>query len=273
MDLGTILGLIVALGGIALSVHVEGGSLKSLVNGSAALIVFGGSFGAAMISLPLSATLRVPIVLKQVFFSRRHSPGSLVQLLTRLARVARRDGVLALEAELATIDDPFVRRGIGLVVDGTDSEVAQDILHTEMEARAERHQLAGRFFGTVGGLAPTLGVTGTVMHLVHVLEHLDDPSGIGPAIATAFLATLYGVASANIIFVPIAGKLQVRSEEEQFMHQMVALGVQSLQAGDSPLVVTERLKAFLPPALRAEVDDQLSTAQRQDEGEPVSAQT
>ena len=273
MDLGTILGLVVALGGLVMSVLVEGGSLRALVNGSAALIVFGGSLGATMISLPLSATLRVPVVLKQAFFTRRHSPAAVVQLLTRLARVARRDGVLALEAELATIDDEFVRRGIGLVVDGTDSEVAQDILHTEMEARSERHRLAGKFFGTIGGLAPTLGVTGTVMHLVHVLGHLEDPSGIGPAIAAAFLATLYGVASANVIFLPLASKLQVRSEEEQFMHQMVALGVQSLQAGDSPLVVTERLKAFLPPALRAEVDDQLTTAQRRDEGEPVGAET
>lgn len=273
MDIATILGFIVAFGALALSVQLEGGSLRSLVNVSAALIVFGGSLGAAMVSLPLACTLKIPIVLKHALFTRTMSPVASIELLARLARVARRDGVLALEGEVATIDDPFMRRGIQLVIDGTDPEVAEGIMETEIDVLAERHELAGKFFSTMGGLAPTLGVTGTVMGLVHMLGQLSEPGAMGPAIAAAFIATLYGVASANIVFIPIAAKLKVRSEEEQFVRNIIALGIHGLQAGDSPIVLTERLKAFLPPKARAAADQGAKGAESEGAGEPVGVET
>lgn len=243
-----------AFGSLAVSVLMEGGSLRSLVNSSAALIVFGGSLGATLVAMPLSAVLRLPSVLKHALFSPQMEAGAVIELLGNLARVARREGVLALEGELLSISDPFIRRGVQLVVDGTDTEVTRGILETEIAAQGERHELGRAFFTTLGGLTPTLGVTGTVMGLVHMLGKLNDPGKMGPAIAAAFLATLYGVASANLIFLPIASKLRLRSQQERMMREMIALGIEGLQTGDSPLVLVERLKAFLAPKARAAAD-------------------
>ncbi len=261
MDLGTILGLVCGFGALMVGVVLEGGSLMSLLNLSAAIIVFGGSVGAAMVSLPLVVTLRTPIVLKNALFSGHRDPVASIELLTSMARIARKEGVLALEGELMSIQDPFIRRGLQLVVDGTDPEVAQGIIETETQALVERHEMAAKFFSTMGGLLPTLGVTGTVMGLVNMLGKLNDPGSMGPAIATAFIATLYGVAGANLLFIPLAAKLKVRSEEEQFVRHMIALGVHGLQAGDSPIVLHERLKAFLSPAARAAMAERAESAQ------------
>lgn len=255
VDLATVFGLVLSFGALAVSVNLEGGSLRAMVNLPAALIVFGGSLGAALVSLPLGVSLKSIVVFRHVLFSKPQDPVATIRLLGDLARVARREGVLALEGELLRIQDPFLRRGIQLVVDGTDPEVTESILETELEAQNERHQMGARFFMTMGGLAPTLGVTGTVMGLVNMLGKLDDPSTMGPAIATAFLATLYGVGSANLIFLPAATKLKVRSSQEQFVRRMTLLGIQGLQAGDSPIVLAERLKAFLSPRDRSAADE------------------
>lgn len=274
MDLGTILGLVVAIGSLLAGNTLEGGSVGSLISPSAALIVFGGTVGAAMISLSLRQTLRVPIVMRHALFTRRSDPAQAIKLLTDLARVARREGVLALEGEIANIDDKLIRRGIQLVVDGTDPEVTQDVLETEIESASERHTAAGKFFTVAGGLAPTLGVIGTVMGLVHMLSNLSDPGSMGPAIATAFLATLYGVSSANLFFLPIGNKLKLRSEEEQFVSSMIVTGIRGLQAGDSPLILGERLKAFVAPSERATNAEAEGATARQggDAGEPVGAE-
>jgi chemotaxis protein MotA len=260
-----------AFASLAVSVLMEGGSLRSLVNMSAALIVFGGSLGATLVAMPLGSVLRLPSVLKHALFAPQLNPGAVIELMGSLARVARREGVLALEGEMLNIQDAFIRRGVQLVVDGTDTEVTQGILETEIAAQSERHELGRTFFTTIGGLTPTLGVTGTVMGLVHMLGQLNDPGSMGPAIAAAFLATLYGVASANLIFLPIAGKLKLRSQQEKQMREMIALGIEGLQTGDSPLVLMERLKAYLAPGNRA-VADQAAGGQGAGAGETVGAQ-
>ncbi len=258
MDLATVIGLVTAFGSLALSVVIEGGELGRMFGVPAAIIVFGGSLGAALVALPLGSVLKVAGVAKHAMFVRPTNAVKVIQLLSDLARVARREGVLALEERLATIEDKSLRRGIQLVVDGTDPEVTEQILETEIASLAERHDLAARFFNTMGGLTPTLGVTGTVMGLVHMLSKLDDPSKMGPAIASAFLATLYGVASANLIFIPIANKLKIRSQEEQFVRQMVITGIRGLQAGDSPIILVERLNAFLSPSEREQAEAALA---------------
>lgn len=250
MDIATILGLVCAFGCLGVSVIMEGGELGAFINIPAALIVFGGSLGAVLVATPLEDILKLPGVTKHALFTRKSDPMYCVGVLTGLARIARKEGVLALEDQLLDIKEPFIRRGIQLMVDGTDPDVTKHILETDIYATAERHAKAGKFFANMGGLCPTLGVTGTVMGLVHMMARLDDPSSMGPAIAGAFIATLYGVASANLIFLPIGNKLAVRSKEELFVAEIIAVGVEALQAGDSPIVLAERLKAFLPADVR-----------------------
>ena len=173
-----------------------------------------------------------------------------IEAVVRFATTARKEGLLSLENELATLDDPFLRKGIELVVDGTDSELIREIMQTEIECQAERHREGARLFMTMGGLAPTLGVTGTVMGLIHMMAKINDPSTMGPAIASAFLATLYGVASANLLFLPIANKLTARSRQEHGVREMILEGLLALQAGETPIAIQQRLQSFLEPGQR-----------------------
>lgn len=251
MDLGTLIGLLAAFGSLGLSVVLEGGNLRSLVSMPAAVIVFGGTLGATLVSVPLSEVLKLPQLVRLTFFPRPVNHASTAQDMVRLAGVARRKGLLQLESEMAGIRDPFLIKGLALVVDGTDAEMIRETLQTEIEAMEARHRASAKLFLTMGGLAPTLGVTGTVMGLVNMLARVSDPASMGPAIATAFLATLYGVASANLIFIPLGNKLQARSEEETHLYYMLLDGLLSIQSGASPMVIEERLKSFLTPRQRS----------------------
>lgn len=255
LDIATVTGLVLAFVALCIANSLEGGTLANLSSLPAALIVFGGSFGAAMIMQPLRNTLMLPAVLKKAMVNRPPDPIKIINTMSQLARIARRDGLLALERELDSIDHEFLRRGVQLVVDGTDPEATEDVLQTQIYALEQRHQKAAEFFQNMGGLTPTLGVTGTVMGLIHVLSHLDTPANLGPAVATAFLATLYGVASANIVFIPIARKLQTRSEQEVYARQIIAAGVSSLQSGETPTVLRQHLKAYLSAEKRAQMSE------------------
>ncbi len=250
MDIGTLLGLVGAFGALAISVLMEGGSLRSLISPPALVIVFGGTFGATLVSVPFKDLLRLPGMLKLAFFPRAVDHAASAKEIVRLAGIARRNGLLQLEAEMAHLKDPFLIKGLTLVIDGTDSAILRETMETEIAAMEARHKAGARIFTIMGGLAPTLGVTGTVMGLVHMLAQVEDPSSMGPAIATAFLATLYGVASANLIFLPIGAKLTARSAEEVHLRELLLEGLMSLQAGHSPLMVEERLKSFLRPQER-----------------------
>lgn len=253
MDLATLIGVLIAFGAILGSVIVEGGSLRSLINLPAAMIVFGGTFGATMISQPLKLMIKLPVIMKNAVFGSLMEPREAIATIIELATIARRDGVLALDERLQNIPDPFLRKGVQLVVDGTDPELVREIMETELSNQSERHKLGAKVFMTMGGLAPTLGVTGTVMGLVHMMEQLDDPSKMGPAIASAFIATLYGVASANVLFIPIGNKLSNRSQQEILVREMMLEGILGLQAGQSPALIEEKLKAFLEPKQRTRV--------------------
>ena len=253
MDIATLLGLVIAFGSLGFAVILEGGHLRSLVNISAAFIVFGGTFGATMISQPLQLMIKLPIIFKHAILGKLMEPQEAIAKIVELATIARREGVLALEQHLEGIPDPFMRKGLQLVIDGTDPEVVRDILETELAVQAERHKMGAKVFLTMGGLAPTLGVTGTVMGLVHMMEQLDDPSKMGPAIASAFIATLYGVASANIVFIPIGNKLGTRSQQEIMVREIILEGILALQAGMAPMLIAEKLRAFLDPKTREKV--------------------
>jgi len=204
-----------------------------------------------MLSVPLPALLTALRASRKVLRARLADPMTSVAALVELSRVARADGVLSLESRLPDIEDDFLRKGVGLVVDGNDPEVVSGILDTEIAAMEARHQAVADVFKTMGGYTPTLGVLGTVMGLIHMLSKLSEPGKMGGAIAAAFIATMYGVGSANLLFLPIAAKLTVRSRQERAVREMMLEGILGLQSGDNPLTLQERLVAFISPGARA----------------------
>ncbi|MGD9498095.1 MAG: motility protein A [Armatimonadota bacterium] len=256
MNVTTVLGLALALAFILGSVVVEGGHLGALVNLPAAMIVFGGTFGAAVVTARMEDVLNLPRVLHRAFFARLPDPVRVSRQMVEMARLARREGFLELEKEVKRLErsSPFMAKALQMVADGTSPEVVTDVLRTEVAQLARRHRRGADLLMAMGGLAPTLGVTGTVMGLVHMMGKIEEPSAMGPAIASAFLATLYGVASANVIFIPLATKLGAMSRDEQHICEIILEGVRAIQRGDSPILVAEALKSFVPPNLRADLD-------------------
>jgi len=249
MDLATILGIVLGFAALILAFVMEGGHLTSLIGITAFMIVFGGTFGATLTSYGLADMVGLPKLLMKAIKTPPDRRAVLIEEIVKLAEIARRDGLLALENH--PIEDPFLKKGIMLVVDGTDAELTEQILWADVEAMEQRHARGYSIFQTMGGFAPTMGIIGTVMGLVHVLSSLDDPSSLGPAIAVAFLATLYGVASANVLWLPIHNKLKLRSKEEVAERQLIIEGILGIQAGENPRMLREKLIVHLPPRARA----------------------
>ncbi|MBP2653111.1 MAG: chemotaxis protein MotA [Firmicutes bacterium] len=247
MDLTTTLGLIIGIGGLLVGVVVEGGHLASMISLPAFIIIFGGTVGATAIGFSVKDLKNVPTLLRIAFFEEDYDVMQLIALVVKFAEKARKEGLLALEDDLATIDNKFLRKGMQLVIDGTDAELVRSIMETELAFIQERHHKGASIFDAAGGYAPTMGIIGTVMGLVHVLGSLKDADALGPAIATAFLATLYGIGSANVFFLPIAAKLKNRSANQIVVYEVALEGILSVQAGDNPRIVEEKLEAFLPP--------------------------
>jgi chemotaxis protein MotA len=233
---------------------MEGGSLKDLMNPSAFVLVVGGTIGATTVAFSLKQMLSLPGVVRNAFFCKDTDLARLIRMIVGFARIARREGILALEQEVKTVDNKFLQMGVRLVVDGTPSEMVREILETEIVSLQERHKVGESIFGTMGGFAPTLGIIGTVIGLIHMLARLNEPAAMGPAIAAAFIATLYGVAMANLIFLPIGSKLKTRTTEEIIAYDMIVEGILSLQAGDSPRMVDAKMRSFLPPNIRLAMD-------------------
>jgi chemotaxis protein MotA len=263
VDRGTIIGLVAALVAIFGAAVVESGSISillALLNAPSAMIVFGGTLGAVIVSFPLSRVLQLTKVLGVAFRDVPSSERDLVEMFVRLAERARREGLLALEGEASEIADHHLKKGLLLVVDGTDPELVREIMESDVTAMADRHEGRYAMFEAAGGFAPTMGIIGTVMGLVNVLSHLDKPDELGKSIATAFIATLYGVLSANVFWLPVAQRLKQRNREEVAQRQLAVEGVLSVQAGDNPRVVREKLESFLPRAAPAEPSAESDTA-------------
>lgn len=250
MELTTIVGIVIALGSLIIAFMMEGGHPSSLIQPTAALIVFGGTLGAVVVSYSMNELKSVPKLLKVIVLQKLPDEVILIDQISALADKVRREGLLYLENQLPNIDDPFMRKGIQLVVDGTDPELVRQIMETEMYSLQERHQTGASIFETAGGYSPTMGIIGTVMGLVHVLGNLDQPETLGPSIALAFIATLYGVGAANVLWLPIADKLKNLSKKETMLREMMLEGIMSIQAGYNPLLIRERLNAFLNPKNR-----------------------
>ena len=234
---------------------MEGTPIGSLLNIPAILIIFGGLLGVSLASNGMEGMKQWVPLYKKAFASDRPDLAQHVRLLVGHAERARKDGLLALEEEVEKLDDEFTRKGLQLVVDGTDPKVVQEVLEAEIDGMVSRHAANSKIFENAAGFAPTLGVVGTVMGLISVLQKLDQPSTLGHAISGAFVATFFGVASANIVFLPVALRLKELSTLEVEARSLIMEGVLAIQAGDNPRVVAEKLQSFVPPAQRGDGDD------------------
>jgi chemotaxis protein MotA len=250
MKAATAIGIGVAFVALGLSSMMDGTNPAAFLNIEALLIVLGGTGGVTLASVGMASMKRVPGLYKLVFKAEPLDMRSRLDLLVSLADQARREGLLALDAQLSEIDDPFTHNALQLVVDGTDPQMVHAIMEAEVDGMVARHSLGAAPFQKAGGFAPTMGIIGTVLGLVHVLQNLASPATLGPSISTAFLATLMGVGSANVIFLPIANRLKMISEEEVELRMMTLEGILSIQSGDNPRLVSEKLASYLPPADR-----------------------
>jgi len=244
MDIASIGGILVAIGMILLGQHLEGGHVGSVLQLTAALIIFGGTAGAVMVAFPMKKLGVGMRMAKLAFADKKADLGALARQIVEFASVARRDGVLALEGKLGEVEDPFLRRALQFVVDGVDASVTRDTLEAAIEADFEEHVVGAKVWETAGGFAPTIGILGAVLGLIHVMENLADPSKLGGGIATAFVATVYGVGSANIFFLPMANKIKLKLNAEKERKTLIAEGVLSIQEGINPRVLEEKLRAF-----------------------------
>jgi chemotaxis protein MotA len=254
MDLSTVLGLGLGLVVVIAVLILDGGSPVELISHpSAILLCLGGSFVATMATTPFEYVTKFPKWFLKAFLVKKNNLHEIINSLANMADKARREGLLALEEESKKIPDPFLKQGIMLVVDGTDPSQVRAILELEIKNMEERHEHGINFFAQAGGFAPTFGIIGTVMGLIGVLKELDDPGKLAKSIAAAFLATLWGLLSANLIWLPVGGKLAVRSREEVAYRKMLMEGILALQAGENPRIIKEKLSAFLPPYERGKV--------------------
>jgi chemotaxis protein MotA len=249
VDKSTIGGIAIALTGIGLGLLMEGGKLAQVLQPTAALIVFGGTIGAVMVQFPLRIVIQAVVQLKNVFLSAEPEPDSLVQNLLRYAYKARREGLLSLDAELAKIQDPFLRESLMLAIDGVSAVDLRKMMELQIEYEGEKQERIPKVFESAGGFAPTIGILGAVMGLIQVMQHLHDINEVGRGIAVAFVATIYGVASANLLFLPWAGKLRIRLRERQVIQEMTLEAVLSILEGVNPRALEMQLNTYLasPP--------------------------
>jgi chemotaxis protein MotA len=260
MKAATAIGIVAAAVAILLSAMMEGTSPASFINIPAVIIIVGGTAGATLGSVGMESMKRIPALWKIVLNSDPPDMGARVSLLVALAEQARREGLLALDAKLGEIDDAFTRKGLQLVVDGSDPTLVREVLEAEIDGMATRHATGAAPFEKAGGFAPTMGIIGTVMGLVHVLQNLAAPSTLGPAISTAFIATLMGVGAANVVFLPAANRLKAISAQELELRTLTLDGILAVQAGDNPRIVAEKLASYLPPEERVSSDEALAQA-------------
>lgn len=251
MDLATVAGIVLGFTLIVGAIIIDGG-IVFFIDVKSLMIVCGGTLAATFISFPLGKVLGVIKVLRNAFLTRSTSPMEAIRRLVEFAEKARREGILSLENVLHEVDDEFLRNGIRLAVDGVEPDLIKDILHTELAFIEDRHRTGQNIFLTMGTAAPAFGMIGTLIGLVLMLQTLSDPSSIGPGMAMALLTTLYGALLANVVFLPIAEKLRNRTNEEILIKELSIEGIMSIQAGDNPRIVQQKLLAFLAPKARSQ---------------------
>lgn len=245
MDKATLSGIVVALLGIMGGMTIEGGKLAQILQPTAAMIVFGGTLGAVMIAYPLPVVMDSFKRLRQVLLETSGNPEGLIKEMLGYAQKARKEGIVALDSELENIQNPFLKKSLMLAIDGTEPQELRKIMELEMENQSEQEERVPQVYEAAGGFAPTIGIIGAVLGLIQVMQHLDNITEVGRGIAVAFVATIYGVASANIFFLPVAGKLKIRNRHEEITREMILEGVISILEGLNPRMVETKLRGFL----------------------------
>jgi chemotaxis protein MotA len=245
-DLSTVGGIALALLGIIGGLVLEKGSIQDLTQGTAAMIVFGGTFGAVLVTTPLSIVIRAFRGLGQVLFEPSNDTGETIERLIQFATKARKQGIVSLESDAAAIEDPFLRKALGLAVDGTDLQELRKMMEIDIVLAEHTAESEAKVWDAAGGYAPTIGIIGAVMGLIQVMKHLEDIKEVGHGIAVAFVATVYGVGSANIFFLPAASKLRTRMHEASLRKDMILEGVMGIVEGLNPTLIRMKLDAYNP---------------------------
>ena len=244
MDKASIGGVIVAIAGIVAGLVMEGGNLRQILQPTAACIVFGGTMGAVLLQFPLTTVLAAFGGLAHIFAAHHQRDHQLITQLVSFANKARRNGVVSLDADLKTIDDPFLRQTLMLAVDGTEPAELRKIMHVNLDSLLEREERLPAVFESAGGFSPTIGILGAVLGLIQVMQHLDNIQEVGRGIAVAFVATIYGVGIANLFFLPFAGKMHIRIRDGQRRREMMLEGVIGILEGMNPRMLELKLASF-----------------------------
>ena len=253
MDLATLVGLIFGFTCLIASFLFEGGKVGALLSYTAAMIVLGGTIGATVISFTVADLKKVPAILAIAFKEQTYDSAKLVQNIVDFATQARREGVLSLENNLEHLDDSFLKMGLQMIIDGIETSVLRDMMENEIYYMEQRHERGISIFETAGGYAPTMGIVGTVMGLVHVLGNMSTPDALAPAIAVAFIATLYGISTANILWLPMAAKLKVRNSEEILYCSLAVEGLLAIQEKENPNFIREKLILFMNAQIKQQL--------------------
>jgi chemotaxis protein MotA len=261
MDISTIIGLLMAFGAMGGALAIMSGhgggtiNMAGFIDPPAILMVIGGALCVALVGFPMKRVIAMTRALRKLFFFRPENPAALIDELVKLAEVARRDGLLALESKAKEIHNQFIALGIQMAVDGIKPETVEDVMRTEIRAMQARHFEGKKVMETIGRCGPAFGLVATLLGLILMLGNLSNAEAIGPSMAMALIGTLYGVATANFFAIPMAEKLGCLSHEEVMIKEIVVRGVMAIQSGDSPRIVQQKLSTFLPPRLRAGGDD------------------
>ncbi len=258
MDIATLGGLGIGFFVLIVGIIISGGmgSLTGFVSIPSIFITIGGSFAAIMVSNTLARTLGLMKIAMNATRVHPMEEGRIISMIVTFSEKARREGLLALEDDLDELEDEFLRKGIQLVVDGTDPEIIRNIMETELNHMQARHQDGIKIFEEWGALAPAFGMIGTLIGLIIMLANIEDKTAIGPGMSTALITTLYGAVLGNLVFIPIANKLTYVNDQEVLVREIMIEGTLSIQSGDNPRIVKEKLISFLPPDIRAQVEEE-----------------
>jgi len=244
LDLSTVAGIGVAVAGIIGGLLLENGSIQDVMQGTAAMIVLGGTLGAVLITNSLSVVRRAIGGLGHVFFEQTNTTSAVIDALIQYSTKARKNGIVSLEADAAAIQEPFFRKALNLAVDGTDLQEIRNMMEIDIALSEQSAEAEARVWESAGGYAPTIGIIGAVMGLIQVMKHLEDIKAVGHGIAVAFVATVYGVGSANIFFLPAANKLRSRIHQASLLKEMVLEGVAGIVEGLNPTLIRQKLETY-----------------------------
>ncbi len=250
MDITTVIGTVLGFSLVLFAMASGEGGLSIFIHVGSLMIVGGGTIAVTLMNFPLDVVKGIIKVILRTILFKLHSPGDEIERIIEYANLARKEGLLALESKLKDVDDPFFAKGVQLVIDGFPAETVRDIMELEAEWQRQRHVTGKKMLDALGSFAPAFGMIGTLVGLVQMLQNLSNPASIGGGMATALLTTLYGAMAANMVFLPLAGKLEMRANEEGLLRDLMIEGIVAIQAGEGPQLIKEKLKSFVAPADR-----------------------